>query len=467
MREVQIKTEPFEWLSIQKIKIHRHLNEHTELSISGYIENEAQQKEYVDQCLSADTSLVIKALDENEEETVLFDGMVVKFNMKNQTDFVSLSLDAKSHTYLMDLVPHIRTFQDASMKDNDLIHIVTGDYPKSDMIMETDESAQIEAFTLQYKETDWEFLKRMVSRRNSFLLPGDTSKGIKFFYGVPERGDHKVDIDVEYAIQCNLSEYNLNVGNGLEDFFEIDSTAYVLENQREIYEIGDKVTFQGKTLYVYEIESEYSGFVLRHKYYLRSKRGFKTSKTYNKKQIGASLTATVEEIEKECVKIDVLDDENTKHPDKTWFQFATVYSDPNGTGWYCMPEKGDTVRLYIPGDEEKEAFVISAVHVESGERNDPDIKFLKTIHGKEIRFTPDSITLTNNNGMKLVILDDKGILIDSDKNITIRADKDIDMQSSNGTITLIASDSIDLTQGKIQLKIQDDISCIGGKIKQQ
>jgi len=467
MREIKIKTEPFKWLSIEKLKIHRQLNKHTEVFISGYIENEKQQTKYVAECLSANTPLVIKAVDENKEEIVLFDGMVVDLDMKNQTDFVSLSVKAKSRTYLMDITPHIRTFQNSSMKDKDMLHILKNAYPKSGLIIKTNENSTMGEFTLQYKETDWEFLKRMASRRNSFLLPGDTSSGIKFFYGVPERAEHKVASDVEYSIKCDLSEYNEKTGNGLNDFFEIDSTGYVLERQREIYQIGDKVLFQGKTLYVYETICEYIDSVLLHTYYLRSKRGFKSNRTYNKKQIGVSLTAKVQKVQNDKVQVSVLNDENTKHPVRTWFSFATVYSDPNGTGWYCMPEIGDTVRLYMPDDEEKNAFVISSVHLENGSRSNPEIKFLKTIHNKEIRFTPNSITLTNNDGLKIMLLDGKGILMESDKNISICADGNIDMTSAGGTITMMGADAVSFAQGQTKLVVQDDIYFMGGKIKQQ
>lgn len=34
-----------------------------------------------------------------------------------------------------------------------------------------------------------------------------------------------------------------------------------------------------------------------------------------------------------------------------------------GSGWYCMPEKGDEIRLYIRTVKEKHAYVISSVHL--------------------------------------------------------------------------------------------------------
>ena len=49
-----------------------------------------------------------------------------------------------------------------------------------------------------------------------------------------------------------------------------------------------------------------------------------------------------------------------------WFPYATVYSSGDGTGWYCMPEIGDKIRLYFPTEKEQDAYVISAYHEGNG-----------------------------------------------------------------------------------------------------
>ena len=46
-----------------------------------------------------------------------------------------------------------------------------------------------------------------------------------------------------------------------------------------------------------------------------------------------------------------------------FIEHETVYSSPDGTGWYSMPEVGDTVRLYVP-DKEGRCLVTSSVHKE-------------------------------------------------------------------------------------------------------
>ena len=63
------------------------------------------------------------------------------------------------------------------------------------------------------------------------------------------------------------------------------------------------------------------------------------------------------------VKINLEIDGNQDEGTARWFPYSTVYSSPDGTGWYCMPEVGDAIRLYFPDNEEKNAYAISSVNL--------------------------------------------------------------------------------------------------------
>ena len=77
--------------------------------------------------------------------------------------------------------------------------------------------------------------------------------------------------------------------------------------------------------------------------------------------IGASLDSTVTEVRGDVVRVSLRTD--AKSGAGKWFSFSTVYSSPDGSGWYCMPEPGDEIRLYFPTEQEKHGYVISAVHL--------------------------------------------------------------------------------------------------------
>lgn len=125
------------------------------------------------------------------------------------------------------------------------------------------------------------------------------------------------------------------------------------------------------------------------------------------------------------------------------------------------------MRLYVPANEE-DSVVISAVHKPADvSRQNPDFKSLKTKYGKEIRFTPDSILMTNNQGMIVEMNDNEGITISSDKNIVIEAEDNLTLSSTNASLLLAASDSLRVKQGGTSMTMDEDIHFTGGEFRIQ
>ena len=94
---------------------------------------------------------------------------------------------------------------------------------------------------------------------------------------------------------------------------------------------------------------------------------------------GCSFDGVVSAVKKDKVQVELEQDENKAKAGRRWFDYATPYSTPDGTGWYCMPEAGDKIRLCIPTEDESGAYVVSSVHVESSngsERKNPDYNLL-------------------------------------------------------------------------------------------
>ena len=151
-----------------------------------------------------------------------------------------------------------------------------------------------------------------------------------------------------------------------------------------------------------------------------------------------------------------------------WFAYSTVYSSPDGTGWYCMPEIADSVRLYFPTEKEKHGYVISAVHVSGGSgRSDPDQKSLRSKYGKEVLFTPTSITMTNNKGMSVVIDDEEGVSILSDKQISISSKEEIQIASKEQSIHLMSPEKISFQQGDTQFEMTDRVRMEGSRVQME
>ena len=182
---------------------------------------------------------------------------------------------------------------------------------------------------------------------------------------------------------------------------------------------------------------------------------------------GCAFDAVVTGVQRDRVQVKIAGDEWKAQDGKKWFLYSTVYSSPDGTGWYCMPEEGDSVRLYVP-DREENSFVMSAVHRQTdAARQNPEYKSFKTKYGKEILFTPDSILMTNNQGMMVEMNDSEGIMITSDKDIVIAAKEDLTIASGSASLLIAADNVLQVRQGGTSMTLNKDISFTGGEFRIQ
>ena len=134
-----------------------------------------------------------------------------------------------------------------------------------------------------------------------------------------------------------------------------------------------------------------------------------------------------------------------------------------------MPEPGDMVRLTVPETDEGQAFVTSSVHVEtdSADRKDPAHKVLKSRYQKEVRFTPDSIVITNNKGTRIELTDAEGIHIVSAHSVMLEAAGDMTLSSDSGSLMVAGTSSVSLQQKGTSIQLDGGISFIGGELKVQ
>ncbi|MNP76978.1 hypothetical protein D3C76_1743140 [compost metagenome] len=70
------------------------------------------------------------------------------------------------------------------MTYDQLLHSVLEDYPNSDYLNYIAEGEELGGLTMQYRETDWEFVKRLASRFYVPLIANHTFKMPKFTLGM-------------------------------------------------------------------------------------------------------------------------------------------------------------------------------------------------------------------------------------------------------------------------------------------
>ena len=297
-------------------------------------------------------------------------------------------------------------------------------------------------------------------------MANEKSAGVKYTFGIIEEAGRELLSYESYSIVNLIGEYQIKKNCGMT---ESDAVAYKVKT-REIFYLGDAVCFLGKNYVVGEVERKWEGNEVYNYYLLETKGELRQVSYGNKKIIGASLKGNVTDVKKDTVKVVLMEDETGGWAGQKWFAYSTIYSSPDGTGWYCMPEKGDSVRLYFPNENEAEAYVNSSVNEQSSNssaRSNPDEKSIKNKQGKEVLFKPDRLVFTNNKGMSIEIVDDEGILIESDKSITIKAKENIGIISMEQGVEMSAPEKIAFQQGNTMLELADDINVQGGRVNMQ
>lgn len=461
MREERLIIRPFEDLQILEYFQIQQVNEHARARLKGRIPF-GRREDYI-KVGRRETWGQVVALA-GETETTLFYGVLEEMELEIEDGTCLVSLVLYSGTRLMDEKEHIRSFQNEGLTYSDLLNICGQGYPNYEKIITEQKGKTIGNFIMQYKETDWEFIKRLASQNHVSVFADCSVKGEKYHFGIPDRKGELADFSGEYRILCDMQEYWNKKECGLSICPE-ETTSYIWES-REIHKLGERNTADGRELFLWKIESVLKGDELYHTCYMKPRGGFQEPEHHNRHITGVSLFGSVNRVKDERVQIKIAGDENQSNAGACWYSFSTVYSSPDGTGWYCMPEPGDTIRLYFPTAREEDAYVSSAVHGDgAGLRIHPECKFWRNKEGKEIQLSPDRILLTNNEGTYIQLSDDDGIEIVSDGSISMRASGTLSITSSDSSIELRAPKKIRLEQGDTEINLGGELKMQGTKIR--
>ena len=464
MKADQIQISHFDFLTIRSLEIDQEVGKHACARIYGYIRDE-DMEEYQYQVLEP-IWVTVTAQEDTGEKRVLMKGMVAGFSFMRKNHVCEMTLILKSGTYQMEGANHFRSFQDTGMSYWDVLEKVNQPYGNTGIIGEECMKAAPLDFLLQYQETDWNFVKRIASRFGLSVTPAADQEGVFYYVGGKNYTTYELPAMTPHQVRKRVDAFMRQASNGMGSKSEQDYLEYEISS-REIYDLWDLILLGYEGGHVAKIHSEYKGEELIHTYDLRSWNAMGTTPEFNLSYSGCSFCGVVEGVKGDLVQIRLYEDENAEQGTRRWFPFSTGYSSPDGAGWYCMPEIGDSVRLYVP-EKEEDAFVISAVHKETDSaRQNPDCKSWKTKYGKEILFTPNSILLTNNQGMMVEMDDEEGITIASDRNITIEAEENLTVSSANASLLVAAEKVLQVKQGGTAMTLEKDIVFTGGEFRIQ
>ncbi|AIQ14233.1 contractile injection system protein, VgrG/Pvc8 family [Paenibacillus durus] len=461
-----LRIAPYELVSLQELTISKEMNDHARLTLTGIVP-EDKKESYVEMT-EADTTIEVSQVDEHGSAVPLFHGMVLNVGIKALRDVYYLEVEAVSHTYLLDVKKRKRSFQNHSMTYDQLLDLIAADYPGFDVMDEATGGASIGNFTMQYEETDWEFLKRLASRFYTSLMPASTFSYPKFYFGVLDSSSKGKLDNYHYIVGKKMADYHYHTANDGNTLGENDFMFYEVETDR-ILDIGNAIEFQGRLLYVSSTRSEMKNGLLKHRYILCSRQGLRQRKLYNERIIGASIQGTVIGIQKDTVQIHLYMDETQSKSGAHSFPYASMYTAEGSSGWYCMPEVGDHVRVYFPSSKEEEGVASSSVrqNSEEGETNklgNPDMKVFRTAAGKELMMGPEEIVITGKDGEIFIRLNESGgIEISSSQMIKLIAKEDITIDAGQ-KVAISAKDEISLTCKESSLLMNGNTKIVGTEL---
>ena len=507
-----------EILALHELKIAQKINEHATLLLTARLTEEAEI-DYIRSARSLDVIEValerpVDAADEGlyglgdaqtEDEIktelkTIFKGVLKNMRIQRQDKHDFLVIEAMSSSYLADIEINCRSFQDGNETYESIVSkVIATPFSRdgtSRKVGRIDDRASngktTGEFVMQYRETDWQFIKRMASRFYLGLVPSLIFDMPSITMGIPQGktiGDiekfnfiAKKDLQ-KYLNMSQNTEFNRDAGKG--EFSELDAMTFFVETTDD-FNIGDKLMYQYSTheakigiLFIKSKEIEMIGGVLRFHYELSTERGLCVPKIWNEQIVGLSLQGVVLERVRDTVSVFLeIDDEQ---PSPAWrFPYSTPYTAEGSAGWYVMPEFEDTVYIYFPNKEEKYGVGLNGIRVKNTGTDriaNPEIKYLRTRDGKELKLAPDEIVLTcinrnedaergiEENKIYIQLNQNSGITIQSTKPININSDGDIHF-TADKDIIFEALEEIKLKSGtKSQIKMDESIEIVSSIVK--
>lgn len=449
-----LKIAPFD-MKLHEVRLTQKIDDHGRLNFTGIIPEE-KEDQYV-RMASEQTVIELMYTDEKGINKTLFHGKILRLNVKVERGVYWIDVEAVSHSYDMDIMLVNRAFQDKSMKIEKVVKEIAAPYKASINNMYS-EQMELGGFTLQYQETDWQFMKRLASHYHAPLVTVSSRDTISVYLGIPDHRDLGEIEATHYRVHKDLLTYKSLGDPKQTGLNERDFICYEVVMD-QVLELGDKVTFKNQKLHVFEVHTEMNRGVLTHKYILCHKEAGYKKVQYNTKIVGASIQGKVAAVVRDEVKVKLEFDHEWSQKTAYLFPYSTMYASEDQTGWYAMPEVGDDVRINFPSAKEAEGIALSTVRKKLPPQNiatavvkqekvqpiidyssnskddmmaNPNNKFLLTTTGQKIMFEEDKITISaGENGSSITLTNAGTIILNSSNKIAIQTGKQVSINADN------------------------------------
>ena len=420
------------------LELHVGVNEHGWAVVEGEAgENALEQL----QGAVAGREQVIMVRDETSAEQPLFAGVIRSAGLITYGGYNRFRIELQSGTIQMDQVKRSRSFQDVAQTYSQVAQRVASGYEDGAVIPTVGLDKPLEVPVIQYRETDWEFLKRMASWCGGVVVPETHYAYPRIWFGFPDRAFTCTFPEDCYTSGISQRYYELGgpaAGNRRADFFYYDVPS------SQMCDLGWYTVFRGQEFLICEKWAKLERGELLFTYRLGKPGLGYGRKEYNDKISGMTILGEVLSTKREtvCLKLDI---------DQGWAPggpYPYTWRPETGNMMYCMPQVGTRVSLYFPNYDEQAAIAVNCVRTNGSScarMSDPSRRSFVTEHGKEMNLYPQELSFLGGANGTVKLEDETGITISTDKKIRIIAKQSVLV---NGKTLAVAAPAGELVLAK-------------------
>lgn len=451
LHDIEIKNIPL--LEILECEIESKIGAHSALSLLARVEDSHFFYD-MPECQDIEVILHMK-----EEAKTIFAGIVSDIRLSEEGQGRMVRIEGRSYSWLMDREKHSLSFQNVNMSYQELVEEILSHY-EEDLetgLIYSAERQETGSLFVQYNETDWEFVRRVLSQTGLTVTPDCRSRGLKLYAGTPalqefDKSYRVLGIEKDMASYYALKAKGREIGTDHYIRYHISSEA--------LMGVFDSVEIKGRKMAAYACRYSFRTQEMTGYYDLQSPNGLEASPFYPMHLIGVALRGKAVRTAGSEVQASLAIDGEDQERALYWFPYSTLSASSDGSGWYYMPETGDDIQIYFPTKQEKDAIALNCVSnydtpSDGGadRMGDPNSRYLRTRAGHELAFTPDHIRLSCGN-------EASSVTINTDGKIIVRANDTVKVEAKEELI-LYAEQAMNIhAMGPVALN-----SCQGGSIE--
>lgn len=406
---------------------HFHMEQRANVHASFHAEAIIPEEEGEDALLQPLTGTFVKISADNR---TLFTGILEEVHMIQEGRGYQLSMTGVSATKQLDYQRKNRSFQNVSMTYREVMEQILADTQGAKLYFhELDQTIREPLY--QIEETDWEFMKRLAGRMYVSLISSAYSAAANIHIGLPDGSKAETDIRKTTKERIWFDRNNRSICCRVRT--------------EENWEIGDRITWEGRTLSVEAKECSLENGLLQFYYTLAGREAFRSERYENPYLTGLLLPATVLDVQEEQVKVKFDMDKEQSVESAYWYPWRPDM----GNLAYCMPEKGEQIYIHIGDAAGTEDRAVCGVH-RNGSGNAemlPANRYFTTKDRKRMYLTPDAVGFQDMNQekpLRLELHDASGASVASHRRLTIRAKDTIGLKA--GSILMQAPQEISLVK---------------------